>query len=93
MGHDKHQQSAIEDILDELQVTTFDKTVYEMVMESPMFKHMIENCEEEDKERAIKMIEAAAKQYDELIDIVKKNIKTPEDVEKLLRAMESAPKG
>ena len=93
MGHDKHQQSAIEDILDELQVTTFDKTVYEMVMESPMFKHMIENCEEEDKDRAIKMIEAAAKQYDDLIDIVKKNIKTPEDVEKLLIAMESSPKG
>jgi hypothetical protein len=93
MGHDKHQQSAIEDILDELQVTTFDKTVHEMVMESPMFKHIIENCTEEDKERAIKMIEASAKEYDKLIDIIKKNIKTPEDVEKLLTAMESTPKG
>ena len=90
MSDDDNPRVTDQEFFKNLDFENYEGSVFDLVTQSSLYKYMLEECEPEDREKSIKIVEASAKQYDKLIDIVRNNIKTEKDVEALLRALQSA---
>ena len=63
------------------------REIYDSLMESPLYRYLIGQCEAEDKNRTIKLVEGIANQYDEIINKVRNEITTQEEAGKLLERL------
>jgi len=68
-----------------------DATLQELFAKSPLVQQIIERCEGEDRDRALQMVDGVARYYDEMIRMVRENVKTEEDLVALLQAIKFNP--
>ena len=65
-------------------------SILEMISTSPLMQRLREQCNGEELESALAVVNGTAEYYDGLIRMIRENVKTKEDVEAFLQSLESS---
>lgn len=64
--------------------------IRELLNESPLMQELKEKCTGEELEEALKTVHDAAEYYDGVIRMFRDNVKTEEDLQQLLKVLQSS---